>query len=101
MYLSEVIILTFGRDFANDVAKYNHVLSTVPSYATVTVCAESGLHIPNFLLSESVTILMLVVIVHYVFRALSAIIGDTTGVIFQNTRRVTRSRVIRPIKTAL
>lgn len=28
MYPCEVIISTFGRDLANDVAKYNHVLST-------------------------------------------------------------------------
>lgn len=75
----------WSRYSANDVAKYNHVLST---HSGRVAGAGQFAHSQLFIVQKCRD-LMLVVIVHYVFRALSAIIGDTTSVIFQNTRRVT------------
>lgn len=75
----------WSRYSANDVAKYNHVLST---HSDRIAGAGQFAH-PQLFIVRKCRDLMLVVIVHYVFRALSAIIGGTTGVIFQNTRCIT------------
>jgi len=50
MYLRKVIISTFSLDFAYDVAKYNHVLSTVSSCshgAHRTVCTFPTFYCPK------------------------------------------------------